>query len=133
MGARENEENPVITKAVSVKKEEAAQPSGRKRAAPASDGTENSVSSNPSAGSQPPLNKPRRGRPPKNSAGGATQEKEAGATTGAGAGRGRKRAAPSQDPASTASTDALSDKTPKQQKEAEPKRAAPQRQIDLQR
>uniref|UniRef100_A0A8C2C0Q4 PDS5 cohesin associated factor A n=1 Tax=Cyprinus carpio TaxID=7962 RepID=A0A8C2C0Q4_CYPCA len=131
--ARENEENPVITKAGGVKKEEAAQPSGKKRAAPASDGTENSVSSNPSAGSQPPANKPRRGRPPKNAAGVATPDKEAGATTGAGTGRGRKRAAPAQDPASTASADPVGVKTPKQQKEAEPKRVTPQRQIDLQR
>uniref|UniRef100_A0A673GUN3 Sister chromatid cohesion protein PDS5 homolog A-like n=1 Tax=Sinocyclocheilus rhinocerous TaxID=307959 RepID=A0A673GUN3_9TELE len=110
-----------------------SQPSGKKRAAPASDGTENSVSSNPSAGSQPPANKPRRGRPPKNAAGVATPDKEAGATTGGGVGRGRKRAAPAQDPDSTASADPIGVKTPKQQKEAEPKRATPQRQIDLQR
>uniref|UniRef100_A0A673GV52 Sister chromatid cohesion protein PDS5 homolog A-like n=1 Tax=Sinocyclocheilus rhinocerous TaxID=307959 RepID=A0A673GV52_9TELE len=97
------------------------------------DGTENSVSSNPSAGSQPPANKPRRGRPPKNAAGVATPDKEAGATTGGGVGRGRKRAAPAQDPDSTASADPIGVKTPKQQKEAEPKRATPQRQIDLQR
>ncbi|RXN25564.1 sister chromatid cohesion PDS5 -like protein [Labeo rohita] len=132
-GARENEENPVITKAGVVKKEEPAQPSGKKRAAPASDGTENSMSSNPSVGTQPPANKPRRGRPPKSAAGGATPDKEAGATTGGGAGRGRKRAAPAQDPATAASADSISGKTPKQQKEAEPKRAVPQRQIDLQR
>lgn len=91
------------------------------------------MSSNPSAGSQPPANKPRRGRPPKNAAGVATPDKEAGATTGAGTGRGRKRAAPAQDPASTASADPVGVKTPKQQKEAEPKRVTPQRQIDLQR
>lgn len=113
-GARENEENP------------------EKRAVPASDGTENSKSVNP-AGSQATPNKPRRGRPPKNATGVAMPDKEAGATTGRGAGRGRKRAAPAQDPASTASTDPISTKTPKQQKEAEPKRATPQRQIDLQR
>lgn len=91
------------------------------------------MSSNPSVGTQPPANKPRRGRPPKSAAGGATPDKEAGATTGGGAGRGRKRAAPAQDPATAASADSISGKTPKQQKEAEPKRAVPQRQIDLQR
>lgn len=91
------------------------------------------MSSNPSAVTVPPANKPRRGRPPKNPAGVATPDKEAGATTGGGSGRGRKRAAPAQDPATTASADSISVKTPKQQKEAEPKRAGPQRQIDLQR
>ncbi len=91
------------------------------------------MSSNPSAGSQPPANKPRRGRPPKNAAGVATPDKEAGATTVGGVGRGRKRSAPAQDPATAAAADSISGKIPKQQKEAEPKRAAPQRQIDLQR
>ncbi|TRY76121.1 hypothetical protein DNTS_010240 [Danionella cerebrum] len=125
VGASENEENPIITKA-GLKKEEAAQPSGRKRAAPVSDGTKNSVSSNTTPGSQPSA-KPRRGRPPKTSAVAASSEKVAEGTTPAGGGRGRKRAAPSQDASNTATTE------PKQQKEAEAKRVPPQRQIDLQR
>uniref|UniRef100_A0A4W4F1P9 PDS5 cohesin associated factor A n=1 Tax=Electrophorus electricus TaxID=8005 RepID=A0A4W4F1P9_ELEEL len=116
--------------------EEAASPaqgSGRKRGAPASDGTENSLATNPVPGSQPPLNKPRRGRPPKNAAATANAEKEVTATTGVGAGRGRKRAAPSQDTTSTASAEPISGKIPKQQKDIDSKRAGQQRQIDLQR
>uniref|UniRef100_A0A4W4EZX9 PDS5 cohesin associated factor A n=1 Tax=Electrophorus electricus TaxID=8005 RepID=A0A4W4EZX9_ELEEL len=133
-GARENEENPQIVKAEGGKKEEAASPaqgSGRKRGAPASDGTENSLATNPVPGSQPPLNKPRRGRPPKNAAATANAEKEVTATTGVGAGRGRKRAAPSQDTTSTASAEPISGKIPKQQKDIDSKRAGQQRQIDL--
>ncbi|XP_036438967.1 sister chromatid cohesion protein PDS5 homolog A isoform X3 [Colossoma macropomum] len=133
-GARENEENPQIVKAEGGKKEEAAAPaqgSGRKRSAPASDGTENSVASNPSAGLQPPPNKPRRGRPPKNPAAAPNAEKEGTATTGGGAGRGRKRATPSQDTISTASAEPISGKIPKQQKEVDSKRAGQQR-VDLQ-
>ncbi|XP_053474983.1 sister chromatid cohesion protein PDS5 homolog A isoform X2 [Ictalurus furcatus] len=136
-GARENEENPLIVKEDGGKKEEAttpAQASGRKRNAPATDGTENSVASNPVVASQPPPNKPRRGRPPKNAAAAAAnKEKEVTTTPGSGAGRGRKRATPSQDPTSTASPEPISGKIPKQQKETDSKRAGQQRQIDLQR
>lgn len=133
-GARENEENPQILKADVGKKEEVpapAQGSGRKRSVPVSDGTENTVASNPSAGSQPPPNKPRRGRPPKNPAAVTNTEKEGTTTTGGGAGRGRKRAVPSQDPTSTASAEPISGKIPKQ-KDVDSKRAGQQR-VDLQR
>uniref|UniRef100_A0A3B1J176 PDS5 cohesin associated factor A n=2 Tax=Astyanax mexicanus TaxID=7994 RepID=A0A3B1J176_ASTMX len=133
-GARENEENPPIVKVDGGKKEEVpapAQGSGRKRSVPVSDGTENTVASNPSAGSQPPPNKPRRGRPPKNPAAVTNTEKEGTTTTGGGAGRGRKRAVPSQDPTSTASAEPISGKIPKQ-KDVDSKRAGQQR-VDLQR
>lgn len=119
----------------SLSQEEATSPaqvSGRKRTTPATDGTENSVASNPVAASQPPPNKPRRGRPPKNPAAAANKEKEVTTTPGSGAGRGRKRAAPSQDSTSTASAEPISVKIPKQ-KESDSKRAGQQRQIDLQR
>lgn len=109
------------------------QASGRKRNAPVTDGTENSVASNPVAASQPPPNKPRRGRPPKNPAAAANKEKEVTASPGSGTGRGRKRATPSQDPTSAASAEPISGKIPKQQKETDSKRAGQQRQIDLQR
>uniref|UniRef100_A0A8B9H8R6 PDS5 cohesin associated factor A n=1 Tax=Astyanax mexicanus TaxID=7994 RepID=A0A8B9H8R6_ASTMX len=108
-----------------------AQGSGRKRSVPVSDGTENTVACNPSGGSQPPPNKPRRGRPPKNPAAVTNTEKEGTTTTGGGAGRGRKRAAPSQDPTSAASAEPISGKIPKQ-KDVDSKRAGQQR-VDLQR
>lgn len=121
---------------LSLSQEEAttpAQASGRKRNAPASEGTENSVTPNPVAASQPPPNKPRRGRPPKNPAAAANKDKEVTTTPGSGAGRGRKRATPSQDSTSTGSAEPISGKIPKQQKETDSKRAGQQRQIDLQR
>lgn len=72
--------------------------------------------------------KPRRGRPPKSLSAGtgtpSSAEKE-------GTGRGRKRAAPAQD--GTATVEPITIKIPKQQKDTESKRAAPQRQMDLQR
>ncbi|XP_062864577.1 sister chromatid cohesion protein PDS5 homolog A isoform X2 [Trichomycterus rosablanca] len=123
-GAQENEENPQIAKAEGGKKDDAVAPpqgSGRKRAAPQTGGTENSVASNAVSSSQPPPNKPRRGRPPKNPAATPNSDKEV--TTTAGAGRGRKRAAPSQDLTSTGAAEPISGKIPKQK----------ERQIDLQR
>uniref|UniRef100_A0A8C9SZP5 PDS5 cohesin associated factor A n=1 Tax=Scleropages formosus TaxID=113540 RepID=A0A8C9SZP5_SCLFO len=97
---------------------------GKKR-----EGSENNATPTVTPATPTPLNKPRRGRPPKSlasSAGGVTSaEKE-----GSGVGRGRKRALPPQDtsPAAEPVT-----KTPKQQKDTDSKRATPQRQVDLQR
>ncbi|XP_062386623.1 sister chromatid cohesion protein PDS5 homolog A [Sardina pilchardus] len=112
-GARENEENPVIV-VKEVKKKEDPQ-------------TENSVTPNPPAATQPPV-KRGRGRPPK-SAAAVTPEKEA-VVPGSGGGRGRKRAAPAQDHTTTAATEPISGKIPKQD---DAKKAGTQRQMDLQR
>uniref|UniRef100_W5N5T2 PDS5 cohesin associated factor A n=1 Tax=Lepisosteus oculatus TaxID=7918 RepID=W5N5T2_LEPOC len=149
-GACENEENPVILisvtpgKAEPVKKEtnsEQAAPGnasaerGKKRAAPPADGAENMHQSAEGRASDeagaPAVPKPRRGRPPKTQpagGGGGGAEKGAEAKSG---GRGRKRTAASQD--SPGVVEPITIKIPKQQKDAEVKRAAPQRQMDLQR
>nr|XP_015200905.1 PREDICTED: sister chromatid cohesion protein PDS5 homolog A [Lepisosteus oculatus] len=148
-GACENEENPVILisvtpgKAEPVKKEtnsEQAAPGnasaerGKKRAAPPADGAENMHQSAEGRASDeagaPAVPKPRRGRPPKTQpagGGGGGAEKGAEAKSG---GRGRKRTAASQD--SPGVVEPITIKIPKQQKDAEVKRAAPQRQMDLQ-
>uniref|UniRef100_A0A8C9V984 PDS5 cohesin associated factor A n=1 Tax=Scleropages formosus TaxID=113540 RepID=A0A8C9V984_SCLFO len=128
----ENEENPGIVLAVKTdggkKDTDAGQASGDQRGKKR-EGSENNATPTVTPATPTPLNKPRRGRPPKSlasSAGGVTSaEKE-----GSGVGRGRKRALPPQDtsPAAEPVT-----KTPKQQKDTDSKRATPQRQVDLQR
>ncbi|KPP67876.1 sister chromatid cohesion protein PDS5A-like [Scleropages formosus] len=126
-GASENEENPGIVLAVKTdggkKDTDAGQASGDQRGKKR-EGSENNATPTVTPATPTPLNKPRRGRPPKSlasSAGGVTSaEKE-----GSGVGRGRKRALPPQDtsPAAEPVT-----KTPKQQKDTDSKRATPQRQ-----
>ncbi|XP_036372439.1 sister chromatid cohesion protein PDS5 homolog A [Megalops cyprinoides] len=131
-GASENEENPVMGK--KEVNSEAGQGGVRKRGAGAASAadSENGGASEGTTATPPVPNKPRRGRPPKSlsaGAGGAgSAEKE-----GGGAGRGRKRAAPAQDSTSTPLVEPITIKIPKQQKDSETKRAAPQRQMDLQR
>ncbi|MBN3310209.1 PDS5A protein, partial [Amia calva] len=145
-GACENDENPVIlisvtpSKAEAVKKEVNSEPSapgnasmerGKKRAAPAADGAENMHQSADDKASDEMgasvIPKPRRGRPPKTQPAGS-MEKGVEAKAG---GRGRKRTAAPQD--SPGIVEPITIKIPKQQKESDPKRVAPQRQMDLQR
>ncbi|XP_072554008.1 sister chromatid cohesion protein PDS5 homolog A-like isoform X2 [Paramormyrops kingsleyae] len=119
-GASENNENPGIILSDS---------SGKDANLEGSQGGK--IGSTPTASPTPPAvpSKPRRGRPPKSLSGGTgtppSAEKEGGAT-----GRGRKRAAPAQD--GTATVEPITIKIPKQQKDTESKRTAPQRQMDLQ-
>ncbi|KAJ8385164.1 hypothetical protein AAFF_G00192150 [Aldrovandia affinis] len=143
MGARENEENPVIVvkKDVGMKdvNSEAGQGSGdqrgRKRgaSAPPANGSQNSAASDEKVGASPLPNKPRRGRPPKALSGGTSGASSTEKEGVSGAGRGRKRAVPAQDNTGSPTVEPIIIKIPKQQKDTDIKRAAPQRQMDLQR
>ncbi|KAI1887637.1 hypothetical protein AGOR_G00192360 [Albula goreensis] len=138
-GASENEENPIILKTESGKKDvnsEAAQGGVKKRGVGVANVTEKDGAAESTTVTSPVPNKPRRGRPPKSlagSAGGVSNPEKDGGGGGGGAGRGRKRAAPAQDNTSSPTVEPITIKIPKQQKDTEGKRVGPQRQMDLQR
>ncbi|KAG9347171.1 hypothetical protein JZ751_006098, partial [Albula glossodonta] len=133
MSARENEENPVIVN-TEVGMKVSGDQRGKKRGATTTpaNGSENSTATDEKVAPAPLPNKPRRGRPPKSLAGAASGVSGSEKEGGSGAGRGRKRAAPAQDAAGGPTVEPITIKIPKQQKDTDSKRAAPQRQMDLQ-